>query len=130
MVEEQKYIAVDLGAESGRVMLGSVWRGRLGLESYRQDACNREQGQDALATKFDLEEIHRFSNGPFQENNTLRWNFHKLLSEIKIGIGKAVKSANEVILKKNLNDKIKINHGDGINYPIQNFDVVIISSCA
>ncbi len=71
MAEEKKYIAVDLGAESGRVMLGSVSADRLVLE-----------------------EIHRFSNGPLQENSTLRWNFNKLLSEIKTGISKAAKSAN------------------------------------
>lgn len=50
-----------------------------------------------------------------------------------LGIDKslnAVKSANDVVYKKNLHDKIKIDHGDGIDYPIKNFDVVIVSSCA
>jgi rhamnulokinase len=71
MKQEKRYIAVDLGAESGRVMLGMV--------SQRE---------------LILEEIHRFSNGPIEENSSLRWDFNKLLSEIKTGIGKAVKAAN------------------------------------
>ena len=70
MAQVKKYIAVDLGAESGRVMLGSV-----------------------SAEKVVLEEIHRFSNGPVKEDGSLRWDFKKLLSEIKTGIGKAAKSA-------------------------------------
>jgi sugar (pentulose or hexulose) kinase len=70
MAEVKKYIAVDLGAESGRVMLGSVSAERLALE-----------------------EIHRFGNGPIEDNSSLRWDFNKLLSEIKTGIGKAAKSA-------------------------------------
>ena len=70
MAEEKKYIAVDLGAESGRVMLGSI-----------------------SADKLALEEVHRFSNGPIEEAGTLRWDFERLLSEIKTGIVKAVKQA-------------------------------------
>jgi len=70
MAEIKKYIAVDLGAESGRVMLGSV-------------------SDDKLS----LEQIHRFSNSPIKENNSLRWDFNKLFSEIKTGISKAVKAA-------------------------------------
>ena len=41
MTQVEKYIAVDLGAESGRVMIGSI-------------------STDKLA----LEEVHRFGNGP------------------------------------------------------------------
>jgi len=70
MAEVKTYIAVDLGAESGRVMLGSI-----------------------SADKLTLEEVHRFSNGPVEENGTLRWDFEGLLSEIKTGIGKAAKQA-------------------------------------
>jgi len=70
MEQVEKYIAVDLGAESGRVMLGSV-----------------------SAEKLVLEEIHRFGNGPIEEEGTLRWDFHRLLSEIRTGIGKAAKAA-------------------------------------
>ena len=70
MAEVKKYIAVDLGAESGRVMLGSI-----------------------SAKKIVLEEVHRFGNGPIKEDGSLRWDFNKLLSEIKTGIGKAAKAA-------------------------------------
>ena len=66
----KRYIAVDLGAESGRVMVGSV-----------------------LDKKLSLEEIHRFKNGPVVENDSLRWDFDKLFGEIKTGITLAVKQA-------------------------------------
>jgi rhamnulokinase len=67
MEKEQFYIAVDLGAESGRVMLGGV--------------------KDGLIT---LEEMYRFSNGPITENGALRWDFAKLFSEVKTGLKKAL----------------------------------------
>jgi len=70
MAEVKRYIAVDLGAESGRVMLGLVSDDRL-----------------------ELEEIHRFNNGPIQENDSLRWDFDRLFAEVKAGISKAVKQA-------------------------------------
>lgn len=70
MVEEKKYIAVDLGAESGRVMLGCI-----------------------SAEKLVLEEIHRFTNGPIGQNGTLRWDFDQLLGEVKTGIKKTINSA-------------------------------------
>ncbi len=70
MAKKTNYIAVDLGAESGRVMLGRITDGRLTLE-----------------------QIHRFSNGPVDEQGSLRWDFDRLLSEIKTGIGQAVKKA-------------------------------------
>ena len=74
MIDVKKYIAVDLGAESGRVMLGTV-----------------------SSDKVVLEEIHRFDNGPIEEDGSLRWDFNRLLNEIKTGIGKAAKAAgNEV----------------------------------
>ena len=70
MTEQRQYIAVDLGAESGRVMLGTV-----------------------SDTKLALEEIHRFANGPCEVAGTLRWDFEKLFGEIKAGIALAVKAA-------------------------------------
>jgi len=70
MADNANYIAVDLGAESGRVMLGRIAAGRLTLE-----------------------QIHRFGNGPVEQNGTLRWDFNRLMSEIKAGIGKAAKVA-------------------------------------
>jgi rhamnulokinase len=70
MAEKATYIAVDLGAESGRVMLGRVGDGRLSLE-----------------------QVHRFANGPVEEQGSLRWDFHRLMSEIKTGIGVAARAA-------------------------------------
>ena len=66
MAEVKQYIAVDLGAESGRVMLGSISAGKLVLE-----------------------QVHRFSNGPVEEKGTLRWDFNRLLGEVKAGMKKA-----------------------------------------
>ncbi|MEA3227183.1 MAG: rhamnulokinase family protein, partial [Planctomycetota bacterium] len=83
MAQVEKYIAVDLGAESGRVMLGSVWHGLPARENTARMAVPR----------LVLEEIHRFGNGPIEENGALRWDFNGLLSEIKAGIGKAAKAA-------------------------------------
>lgn len=61
-----RHIAVDLGAESGRVMLGVLEDGKL-----------------------QLEEIHRFANGAMEFENTLRWDIHKIWNEILEGINKA-----------------------------------------
>jgi len=83
MAEVKKYIAVDLGAESGRVMLGSVWHGLPARENTAKMAVPR----------LELEEIHRFNNGPIQQDDTLRWDFGRLFAEVKAGISKAVKQA-------------------------------------
>jgi sugar (pentulose or hexulose) kinase len=74
MKRGRQYIAVDLGAESGRVMLGTV-----------------------LGNKLGLKEVYRFSNGPIEEDLSLRWDFDKLFSEVKTGIAKAIKQSNGVI---------------------------------
>ncbi len=42
---------------------------------------------------------------------------------------KAIKLANDIVNKKNLQDKIKIDHGNGMNYPLEEFNMIIISSC-
>ncbi len=57
------YIAVDLGAESGRVMLATLDSGRVSLE-----------------------EIHRFPNGPIRLAGTLRWDVLGLWEHIKEGL--------------------------------------------
>ena len=59
------YIAVDLGAESGRVMLGSLSEARLVLE-----------------------EVHRFPNGPMRLHGTMRWDLLRLWEDIKTGLRK------------------------------------------
>ncbi len=71
MRQGRQYIAVDLGAESGRVMVGAV-----------------------LGNKLGLKEVYRFSNGPIEEDLSLRWDFDKLFSEVKTGITKAIKQSN------------------------------------
>lgn len=60
------YLACDLGAESGRLMLGSLADGRLVLE-----------------------EIHRFSNTPIKADSSLCWNIPGLFEELKAGLKKA-----------------------------------------
>lgn len=43
---------------------------------------------------------------------------------------KAVESAKNIIQNKKLDKKIKIRHGNGINYSVNGFDIIIISSCS
>lgn len=64
-----RLLAIDLGASSGRVMLGS----------YRDG-------------KVTVEEIHRFPNGPVEVNGHLHWDVQRLLQEIKQGIAAAAAS--------------------------------------
>jgi rhamnulokinase len=70
MKQAKQYVAVDLGAESGRVMLGAVGRNKLALK-----------------------EVYRFSNGPIKKSLSLRWDFDKLFSEVKTGIARAIKQS-------------------------------------
>lgn len=63
---EQVYLAIDLGAESGRVMAG-LFDGK----------------------QIRLEELHRFSNGPVNVADTLRWDLIRLWSQIQVGLQKA-----------------------------------------
>ncbi len=64
MATAEKYVAFDLGAESGRVMLGSLADGHLRLE-----------------------EIHRFTNNPVTVLDSLHWNVLHIWEEIKHGLG-------------------------------------------
>jgi rhamnulokinase len=66
--ERQVHLAIDIGAESGRVIAG-IWEG----------------------ATIRLEEVHRFPNGPVQAAGTLRWNILKLWDEIQIGLTRAAK---------------------------------------
>ena len=70
MADAKRYIAVDLGAESGRVMLGRLAAGRL-----------------------ELTEVQRFPTGAVEEKGSLRWDFERLLGHIMVGIGKAAAEA-------------------------------------
>ncbi len=64
---QEVYLAIDLGAESGRVMAG-LWNGKT----------------------LRLQEIHRFPNGPVLLADTLRWDLMGLWSEIQTGLALAV----------------------------------------
>lgn len=70
MPTTKNYLALDLGAESGRAMLG-----RLDGERLR------------------LEEVHRFPNIPARTADGLHWDVLRLWNEIKTGIGKATHAA-------------------------------------
>ena len=48
------YLACDLGADSGRLMLGTLDNGKLALE-----------------------ELHRFPNGPVKTCGALHWDFRR-----------------------------------------------------
>ncbi len=60
------YLALDLGADSGRVILGKLHDGKISLE-----------------------EIHRFYNKAVAVNGTLRWDVLRLFDELKNGLKRA-----------------------------------------
>ena len=62
------YVACDLGAESGRVMLGTLRDERLSVE-----------------------ELHRFPTGPTTISGTLRWDVLRMFDELKAGLAKVAK---------------------------------------
>jgi rhamnulokinase len=70
MSSSKNYIAVDLGASNGRIMLGKM-DGRT----------------------LSLEECYRFPNVPLEQDGSLRWDFKKILSEVKNGIFAAFKKS-------------------------------------
>jgi rhamnulokinase len=57
------YIACDLGAESGRVMLGHLEDGRLALE-----------------------QLHRFPSAAVSVLGSLRWDVLRIFEELKAGL--------------------------------------------
>jgi rhamnulokinase len=67
------YLACDLGAESGRVMLGALHSDRL-----------------------DLEEIHRFPNQAIRSGDSLRWNIPQLFQELLAGLLKAAERSHAI----------------------------------
>jgi len=66
MTQARNYLAIDLGAESGRTIVGSL------------------DGKQLTLT-----ETHRFFNGPVRLNDGLHWDVLCLWSDIKDGIGKS-----------------------------------------
>lgn len=65
-MEQRNYLAIDLGAESGRTIVGSL------------------DGKHLTLT-----ETHRFANGPVRLNDGLHWDVLRLWSTIKDGISKS-----------------------------------------
>ncbi len=59
------YAAVDMGASSGRLILGHMENGRM-----------------------ELEEIHRFENGMVKKDGELCWEFDRIFKEIVAGLKK------------------------------------------
>ena len=68
MADEAMFLAIDLGAESGRVLSGTF------------------DGQHVT-----LEEIHRFPNEPVRITDGLHWDILSIFAEIKAGLAKATK---------------------------------------
>ena len=69
------YLAVDLGASSGRTIVGSLDNGKLTLS-----------------------EINRFWNGPTEIGGTLYWDFNHLFRHIKEGIALARKTYGDSLI--------------------------------
>lgn len=74
------FVAIDIGASSGRVILGRV-SGRAGSDSA---------GSEGKAT---LETVHRFPNGVVESDGGLRWNFDALFAEVLTGLAAAARIA-------------------------------------
>ncbi len=70
----QTYLAFDLGAESGRVVLAALADGILRTE-----------------------EIHRFANVPVQYEGHLHWNVPELWAEIRTGLGAVRRYTSDLI---------------------------------
>ena len=72
-MSESCYIACDLGAGSGRVMLGRLSEGKLSLA-----------------------EVHRFASEPVKLAGTLRWNLLQIFTELTAGLRKVAASGRAV----------------------------------
>jgi rhamnulokinase len=73
MAEARSYLAIDLGAESGRAILGTL-----------------------VDEKLKLLETHRFSNGPVRLPDGLHWDVLHLWGEIKSGIASSIEVQNQI----------------------------------
>lgn len=69
---KKSYLAFDLGAESGRAVLGEY-----------------------DGSKLTLKEIHRFSNGPVVILGRMHWDVLQLFKEIKIGLSLAARESQQ-----------------------------------
>ena len=73
MATTSNYLALDLGAESGRGLLG------------------RFDGE-----RLELEEVHRFPNGPVRMLDTIYWDLPRLFEEVKVALRKASSGGGEL----------------------------------
>ncbi|MBK7107055.1 MAG: rhamnulokinase [Ignavibacteriae bacterium] len=73
-MKQNKFLAIDFGAESGRAIVGI-------LEN----------------NKIKLEEVHRFPNRPVNVHGSLHWNILQLFEELKTGISKAIQKGHSDI---------------------------------
>lgn len=72
-MKAHNYLAIDLGAESGRTILGTLSVGKLVLN-----------------------ETHRFANQPVRLPDALHWDILRLWAEIKTGIAETVKDGTQL----------------------------------
>jgi len=73
MTVSHRYLAIDLGAESGRAMVAAFDGARLRLS-----------------------EVHRFGNGPVRLNDGIHWDVLRLWQEIKTGISAAANDGTQL----------------------------------
>ncbi|HEY2980471.1 MAG TPA: rhamnulokinase family protein [Anaerolineales bacterium] len=73
MPTAHNFLAIDIGAESGRAIIGSL--------------------QDRQLT---LTETYRFTNGPVQLSDGLHWDVLRIWSDIKEGIGRSTRIENRL----------------------------------
>lgn len=73
MADKKYFLAFDLGASSGRAILGILENGKL-----------------------DLQEVHRFENGHKRVDDSLFWDFPTLAEELKTGLGKAAEITKDI----------------------------------
>ena len=59
----KNFLAFDLGASSGRGIIGKLEIGKLTLT-----------------------EVHRFANGPTEQGGSIYWNYPQLVEELKTGL--------------------------------------------
>ena len=71
MASSSHFLAFDLGAESGRAMLGRLRAGTCSI----------------------VTEVHRFANEPVRQNGSLHWDVLRLWLEIKRGLERASSDA-------------------------------------
>ena len=71
MATGNSFIAIDLGADSGRIVLGTL-----------------------IGQQLSLNEIHRFPTRGFEDNGCFRWNLPAYWEEIKRGLKKVASNTN------------------------------------